>query len=324
MITNRPRRNRQSAHLREMLSETYLQAKNFVLPVFMTEGTNKKEEISAMPDYFRYSLDLLLSEIEKAMNLGVKGFALFPKVPEDRKDSKGSEAIREDNLMVRATREIKKRFPESILFGDVALDPYSSDGHDGIVENGKILNDATLEVLAKMSVLQAQAGIDYVAPSDMMDGRIGFIRSALDECGHHETGIMAYTAKYASSFYGPFRAALDSAPKAGDKKTYQMDFRNRNEALRELRLDEEENADMVMVKPALAYLDIISDFKMNSHLPVAAYNVSGEYSMIKAAAARRFLDERGAALESLTAIKRAGADVIFTYWATQAATWLKS
>ena len=324
MIKNRPRRNRQSAHLREMLSETNLHAKNFVLPVFMTEGSGKKEEISAMPDYFRYSLDLLLGEIEKAMKLGITGFALFPKVPEDRKDSKSSEAVRDDNLIVRATIEIKKRFPESILFGDVALDPYSSDGHDGIVENGKILNDATLEVLAKMSVLQAQAGIDYVAPSDMMDGRIGFIRSALDECGHEETGIMAYTAKYASSFYGPFRAALDSAPKAGDKKTYQMDFRNRGEALRELRLDEEECADMVMVKPALAYLDIISDFKTYSHLPVAAYNVSGEYSMIKAAAARGFLDERGAALESLTAIKRAGADVIFTYWAMQAATWLKT
>ncbi len=324
MIKNRPRRNRQSAHLREMLSETHLHANNLVLPVFVTEGSSKKEEISAMPDYYRYSLDLLLVEIEKAMKLGVTGFALFPKVPEDRKDSKSSEALREDNLMVRTTIEIKKRFPESILFGDVALDPYSSDGHDGLVENGKILNDATLEVLAKMSVLQAQAGMDYVAPSDMMDGRIGFIRAALDECGYEETGIMAYTAKYASSFYGPFRAALDSAPKAGDKKTYQMDFRNRSEALRELRLDENECADMVMVKPALAYLDIISDFKTHSHLPVAAYNVSGEYSMIKAAAARGFLDERGAALESLTAIKRAGADVIFTYWATQAATWLKS
>lgn len=324
MIANRPRRNRQSSHLREMLAEVQLQPKNFVLPVFMTEGTSKKEEISAMPDYFRYSLDLLLVEIEKAMKLGVVGFALFPKVPEDKKDSKSTEAYRENNLMVRATREIKKQFPESILFGDVALDPYSSDGHDGIVENGKVLNDATLEVLAKMSVLQAQAGVDYVAPSDMMDGRIGFIRSALDECGLEETGIMAYTAKYASSFYGPFRSALDSAPKAGDKKTYQMDFRNRAEALRELKLDESEHADMVMVKPALAYLDIISDFKMHSHLPVAAYNVSGEYSMIKAAAARGFLDEKNAALESLTAIKRAGADVIFTYWAIQAAQWLKS
>lgn len=324
MIANRPRRNRRSARLREMLAETNLHPKNFVLPVFIIEGAGKKEEISAMPDYFRYSLDLLFAEIERALKLGVMGFALFPKVPDERKDSKSSEATREGNLIVRATQEIKKRFPDTILFGDVALDPYSSDGHDGLVDDkGHILNDATLQVLAKMSVLQAQAGIDYVAPSDMMDGRVGFIRSALDESGYDQTGIMAYTAKYASSFYGPFRTALDSAPKTGDKKTYQMDFRNRAEALRELRLDENENADMVMVKPALAYLDIISDFKANSHLPVAAYNVSGEYSMIKAAAARGFLDEKLAALESLTAIKRAGADVIFTYWATQAAQWLK-
>jgi len=324
MISNRPRRNRQSVFLREMLAETNLHPKNFVLPVFVMEGTGKKEEISAMPDYFRYSLDLLFSEVERALKLGISGFALFPKVPDELKDSKSSEATREGNLIVRATQEIKKRFPETILFGDVALDPYSSDGHDGLVDTeGNILNDETLQVLAKMSVLQAQAGIDYVAPSDMMDGRVGFIRSALDESGCDQTGIMSYTAKYASSFYGPFRSALDSAPKAGDKKTYQMDFRNRSEALRELRLDEEECADMVMVKPALAYLDIISDFKRNSHLPVAAYNVSGEYSMIKAAAARGFLDEKQAALESLTAIKRAGADVIFTYWATQAAQWLK-
>jgi porphobilinogen synthase len=298
-----------------MVAETSLTADNFIVPLFIMEGVNKKEEIASMPGYFRFSLDLLKAEIAELKKLGLRSVLLFVKVPDNLKDNEGKEALNPQGLMQRAVRFIKEIDSEMIVMTDVALDPYSSYGHDGIVSGQEIVNDATVEVLAAMSLSHAQAGADFVAPSDMMDGRIKAIRSKLDSAGFTKTGILSYSAKYASSFYGPFRDALDSAPGFGDKKTYQMDFRNSTEALKETLLDVEEGADIVMVKPAGAYLDIIQRVKDNVQVPVAAYQVSGEYAMIKAAAANGWLNEKQAMIESLTAIRRAGADVIVSYFA---------
>jgi porphobilinogen synthase len=272
-----------------------------------------------MPDCYRYSLDLLLKEVVNAYNLGINAIALFPLIAEDKKDNFGRESYNPDGLVPRAVKAIKKEVPEIIIITDVALDPFSIYGHDGIVEDGKILNDETLEVLVKMSLSQAAAGANFVAPSDMMDGRVGAIRRALDAAGYLDVGILAYTAKYASAYYGPFRDALESAPKFGDKKTYQMDGANSREALREASLDITEGADIIMVKPALAYLDIIRRLRDSSHLPVAAYNVSGEYAMIKAAAKQGWIDEKSLILETLISMKRAGADLILTYFAADVA-----
>jgi porphobilinogen synthase len=298
-----------------MVAETSLTADNFIVPLFIMEGTNKKEEIPSMPGYYRFSLDLLKGEILELKKLGLNSVLLFVKVPDNLKDNEGTEALNPQGLMQRAVRFIKEIDPDMIVMTDVALDPYSSYGHDGIVSGQEIVNDPTVEVLATMSLSHAQAGADFVAPSDMMDGRVKAIRKKLDEHGFTKTGILAYSAKYASSFYGPFRDALDSAPGFGDKKTYQMDFRNSTEALKETLLDVEEGADIVMVKPAGAYLDIIRRVKDSVQVPVAAYQVSGEYAMIKAASANGWLNEKQAMIESLIAIRRAGADVILSYFA---------
>jgi porphobilinogen synthase len=270
-----------------------------------------------MPGIYRYTTDLLLKEIEECLNLGITSYALFPQVAEDRKDSLATESHRQGSLYLEAIHAVTSRFPEISMLTDVAMDPYSSDGHDGIVRGGEILNDETLEVLAKMAVAQAQAGSKLIGPSDMMDGRVGYLRESLDDAGFTNVGIMAYSAKYASAFYGPFRDALESAPKFGDKKTYQMNPANSREALREAELDELEGADFLMVKPALAYLDIISLLRDNTNLPIAAYNVSGEYAMVKAAAANGWIDGEKAMLESLLSMKRAGAQVILTYFAKE-------
>jgi porphobilinogen synthase len=314
-MLQRPRRNRASGSIRDLIAETHLKATDFVWPLFIVDGVQKKEAIPALPGIYRWSSDLLIPVLKEALSLGIKSFAFFPKVDEKLKDPKGSIALKDDFFLYKTLRRIREEVPEATLISDVAMDPYSSDGHDGIYKDGKILNDESLEILSSQALLQAKSGAHIVAPSDMMDGRIGAIRKALDRESFSETGILSYTAKYASAFYGPFRAALDSAPKSGDKKTYQMDPRNSSEALRELRLDVEEGADIVMVKPALAYLDVITLFKQNTDLPVAAYHVSGEYAMIKAAAAQGLMDEKTAMLECLTSIKRAGADVIFSYYA---------
>ncbi|MCJ8165421.1 porphobilinogen synthase [Pontibacter sp. E15-1] len=322
-MTRRPRRNRQTAAIRDMVQEATLHLQDLIFPLFLIEGQNQKTEISSMPGIYRYSLDMLLEEIAACVALGIKVFAPFPSIPEEKKDKYATESHNPEGLYPTAIREIKKRFPEVALVTDVAMDPYSSDGHDGIVENGEILNDETLEVLGKMALTQAQAGADIVAPSDMMDGRIGHIRQVLDENGFQKVAIMAYTAKYASSFYGPFRDALGSAPKAGDKKTYQMNYANSREALIEAELDTAEGADYLMVKPALSYLDVIRLLRDNSHLPIAAYNISGEYAMVKAAAQNGWIDGEKAMIEILTSIKRAGADIILTYFAKQYAEYLQ-
>ena len=314
------RRNRilrQSASIRSLVRETFLQPSDFIVPVFITEGNNIREEISSMPGYFRYSMDLAVQELKDCYSMGLRSALLFVKVPDNLKDNTGKEALNEDGLMQRSVRAIKKALPELIVMTDVALDPYSSFGHDGLVESEKIINDKTVEVLAKMSVSHARAGADFVAPSDMMDGRVRAIREALEKEGLHNTGIMSYAAKYASCFYGPFRDALDSAPGFGDKKTYQMDPANRIEALKEVQMDVEEGADIIMVKPAHAYLDIIREVKNQIKIPVSAYHVSGEYAMIKAAAQAGYVNEGQAVIEVLTAIKRAGADLIATYFAKQ-------
>jgi porphobilinogen synthase len=317
-MINRPRILRQSPAIRAMVAETSLSPDDFIAPLFVIEGTSAKEEISSMPGYFRISRDLLKTEIRDLWNLGIRSVLLFIKCDDKLKDNKGTEALNEDGLMQRAIRTIKEAEPEMLVMTDVALDPYSSFGHDGIVEGSEILNDATVHVLKEMSVSHARACADMVAPSDMMDGRIGAIRQALEAHGFTKTGIMSYSAKYASCFYGPFRDALDSAPGFGDKKTYQMDFANRKEAIRETLLDVEEGADIVMVKPALAYLDIIREVKNKVNVPVSAYQVSGEYAMIKAAAKMGWLTEEKAIVETLTSIKRAGADLIATYFAKDA------
>ncbi|MEZ0542606.1 porphobilinogen synthase [Fibrella arboris] len=322
-IIRRPRRNRQSAAIRDMVQETRLHASDFIFPVFILEGQQIRSEVSSMPGIYRYSQDLLLDEIGRCLDLGITTFDLFPNLSEAKKDKYATESHNPDGLYLQTVRAIKETYPEAVVMTDVAMDPYSSDGHDGIVENGHILNDETLDVLGRMAVAQAQAGADIVGPSDMMDGRVAYLRQELDKAGFHNVAIMSYCAKYASAFYGPFRDALDSAPKFGDKKTYQMNPANRREALIEAELDTAEGADMLMVKPALAYLDIISLLRQNSHLPIAAYNVSGEYAMIKAAAQNGWLDGERAMMESLMAIKRAGADVILTYFAKEAAALLR-
>jgi porphobilinogen synthase len=287
-----------------------------IYPLFILEDEDANHPIKSLPGQFQLGRNALFREIEASMKLGIRSFVLFPAVQEAHKDKIATYGSSEQNFYTTRIKELKDRFPECTLMSDVAMDPYSSDGHDGYVdENGEIDNEITLPILAKMALSQAEAGIDILGPSDMMDGRVGYIREALDQKGHHKVSIMSYTAKYASAFYGPFRDALDSAPKGGDKKTYQMDPANRREAIREAMLDEDEGADMLMVKPALCYLDIISDLKSYSQLPIAAYNVSGEYAMLKAAAANGWLNETAAMEEMLLSIRRAGADIILTYFA---------
>ncbi|MBC5798045.1 porphobilinogen synthase [Sphaerospermopsis sp. LEGE 00249] len=317
-LVQRPRRLRRTQTLRNMVRETTLTVDDLIYPMFVMTGEGQKVEIPSMPGCYRYSLDLLLKEIAQVSQLGIGAIALFPVIPEDKKDDTGTESYNPEGLVQTTVKAIKKAVPDIIVITDVALDPFTTHGHDGLVdENGVILNDPTVEVLAKMALSQAQAGADFVAPSDMMDGRVGAIRKALDAEGYINVGILAYSAKYASAYYGPFRDALDSAPKFGDKKTYQMDAGNSKEALKEVELDIAEGADIVMVKPALAYLDIIHQVKINTNLPVAAYNVSGEYAMIKAAAANGWIDEKKVILETLTSMKRAGADLILTYFAKE-------
>jgi porphobilinogen synthase len=317
-LQRRNRILRQSPAIRSMVAETILKPQDFIIPLFIIEGSQQNSEIASMPGYHRRSLDLTVKEVKELWNLGLKSVLLFVKANDETKDNKGTEAVNPKGLMQRSIRAIKEAVPEMVVMTDVALDPYSSFGHDGIVDEGKIVNDATVEVLAEMSVTHAEAGADFVAPSDMMDGRIGAIRKALEKNGNSNTGIMSYSAKYASCFYGPFRDALDSAPGFGDKKTYQMDYSNRLEAVKETLMDVEEGADIVMVKPALSYLDIIREVKNAVNIPVSAYNISGEYAMIKAAAKMGWIDEDKAILETLTSIKRAGADLIATYFAKQA------
>ncbi len=323
ILHKRNRILRQSPAIRALVAETVLTTNDFIVPLFIVEGENIQEEIASMPNYYRRSIDNTVKEVKELWSLGLRSVLLFIKCKDDLKDNKGTEALNPDGLMQRSIRAIKDACPEMLIMTDVALDPFSSYGHDGIVEGNEIVNDATVEVLAKMSVSHAEAGADFVAPSDMMDGRIAAIRKALEESGFTKTGIMSYSAKYASCFYGPFRDALDSAPGFGDKKTYQMDYANRTEAIKETLMDIEEGADIVMIKPALAYLDIIRDIKNNVTIPVSAYNISGEYAMIKAASKMGWLDENRAILETLTAIKRAGADMIATYFAKDAAKLLR-
>jgi porphobilinogen synthase len=322
-LQRRNRILRQSSSIRSMVAETTLTPNDFIAPLFIDEGENITFEIPSMPGYYRYSIDGTIKEIKELWNLGIKSVLLFIKAPDELKDNTGKEAWNDDGLMQRSIKAIKDAVPEMVVMTDVALDPYSSYGHDGIVENGEIVNDPTVEALVKMSLSHAKAGADFLAPSDMMDGRIGAIREALEQNNFTKTGIMAYSAKYASCFYGPFRDALDSAPGFGDKKTYQMDFANRREAIKEAMDDEQEGADIIMVKPALAYLDIIREVKNSVTLPVSAYHVSGEYAMIKAASKMGWLNEDKAIIECLTSIKRAGADLIATYFAKDAVKLLQ-
>ena len=319
----RPRRNRKSTAIRNLVEETNLGPQHLIYPIFLKDGKNIKEEVSSLPNNYRWSLDRLLPEIDECMNLGVQAFDIFPCVDEVLKDKIASYSYAEDNFYLEVIRQIKARFPESVLMSDVAMDPYSSDGHDGYVENGKIINDTTLPILAKMSLAQAQAGIDIIGPSDMMDGRVGVIREALDQNGYTDVSIMSYTAKYASAFYGPFRDALNSAPKSGDKKTYQMNPANKREALLEAQLDFEEGADMLMVKPALCYLDVIHMLRENFPIPITAYNVSGECAMVYAAAKSGYLNYDLAVYEILLSIRRAGADGILTYFAKDFAQMIR-
>lgn len=316
-MLNRPRRNRKSQVIRDMVQENHLHASDFIFPLFIIDGNQKKTEVASMPGIFRYSIDNLLHEVESCLKLGLKSFDLFPNLEESLKDKTASESLNENGLYLKAIKQVKTYFPEACIVTDVAMDPYSSDGHDGFVENGEIINDKTLTILADMAVAQAQAGADIIAPSDMMDGRVQYIREALDENGFSNVSIMSYTAKYASAFYGPFRDALNSAPKFGDKKTYQMNPANQREALIEAALDTQEGADFLMVKPALAYLDVIKLLKDNFDLPIAAYNVSGEYAMIKAAVQNGWLNEQRTIVETLMGMKRAGADIILTYHAKE-------
>lgn len=319
----RNRRLRQSTALRQLVSENQLTVNDLMLPLFVAEGTSQKTPIKSMPGCFRLSLDLLLEEVRTVWDLGIKAVLLFVKVNGTLKDNQGTEALNPEGLMQRAVQQIKNTVPEMVVMTDVALDPYSSHGHDGIVENGQIVNDPTVEVLAQMALSHAQAGADIVAPSDMMDGRVLSIRTTLEAAGFHHTGIMSYSAKYASSFYGPFREALDSAPGFGDKRSYQMDPANRREALTETFRDIEEGADMVMVKPGLPYLDLLREIRDRVQVPIAAYQVSGEYAMLKAAAEKGWLDHDAVMMEQLLAFKRAGADVIATYHAKEAARLIR-
>lgn len=319
----RPRRLRRSAAIRDSVQETSLHAANLVWPVFIKEGSGVREAIKEMPGCARVSLDILEKEISALLVLGLKAVALFPSIDDKLKNAKASEALNKSGLVPRAIKALKAKFPDLLVIADVALDPYSSEGHDGLVKNGEILNDETIIVLAEQALVQAEAGADFVAPSDMMDGRVAWIRKALDDAGFTQTGIISYCAKYASGFYGPFRSALESAPRFGDKKTYQMNPMNKREALREARLDQAEGADILLVKPALSYLDVIQAVRDASDLPVAAYNVSGEYAMVKFAAAAGALDERVVVLEILSSIKRSGADMIFSYHTPDVLKWLK-
>lgn len=313
----RPRRNRKSAAIRNMVREHEVQVSDLMFPLFLTEGKKIKQEISSMPGIFRLSEDLLIKEIDQCLSLGLESFVLFPHIADKLKDKYATISYQE-NIYLKAIEKIKSKFGDSVcIMTDVAMDPYSTDGHDGIVENGKILNDETLLVLGKMALAQAQAGADIIGPSDMMDGRVGYIRDVLDQEDFYDVSIMSYTAKYASAFYGPFRDALDSAPKAGDKKTYQMDPGNVTEALVEAELDFSEGADFMMVKPALAYLDVIKTLYDQFDIPIAAYNVSGEYAMVKAAAKNKWLDNDKVRDEMLLSMKRAGAKVILTYFAKE-------
>lgn len=326
-MVERYRRLRTNLAIRNLVRETVLTPNDLQAPLFVVEGNSVKEEISSMPNYFRFSLDLLEVEVKELWDLGIQSVLLFVKVPQNLKDNQGKEALNPNGLMQRAIKTVKNAVPEMLVMTDVALDPYSEFGHDGIVSDGKIVNDESNSFLAKMALSHALAGADFVAPSDMMDGRILEIRQLLEKEGFHETGIMSYSAKYASAFYGPFREALDSAPIAlknipKDKKTYQMDFGNRIEAVKETLKDIEEGADIVMVKPGLCYLDIVREIKNAVNVPVAVYQVSGEYAMIKAAAEKGWLDHDMVVLEQLTAIKRAGASVISSYFAKDAARLL--
>jgi porphobilinogen synthase len=323
-INRRPRRNRKSESIRALVEETKVTTNDLIFPLFLVEGNNKKIEVGSMPGIFRLSTDLMLKEVEECLSLGIRAFDIFPAVEDQHKDKTATKSYDSNFFYLKALREIKKRFPEACIMTDVAMDPYSSDGHDGFVKDGKILNDETLSILGKMALAQAETGIDILGPSDMMDGRVGYLRKVLDENGFTEVSIMSYTAKYASGFYNPFRDALDSAPKFGDKKTYQMNPANKKEALIEAQLDMEEGADFLMVKPALAYLDIISLLRENFSLPIAAYNVSGEYAMIKAAEQKGWLDGDRVMKETLLSIKRAGADIILTYFAKAFARSIKS
>lgn len=317
-LQRRNRILRKNQAIRDLVRETILTPDDFIVPLFIDEGQNIKTEIPSMPGYYRNSLDVTVEEVKLLWNMGLKSVLLFIKCPDHLKDNTGKEAWNPDGLMQSSIKAIKDAVPEMYVMTDIALDPYSSYGHDGIVKNGQIINDETVEALVHMSISHAAAGADMVAPSDMMDGRIGAIRKGLEETGYTQTGIMSYSAKYASCFYGPFRDALDSAPGFGDKKTYQMDYANRLEAVRETIMDVQEGADIVMVKPALSYLDIIREVKNAVDVPVSAYNISGEYAMIKAAAKNGWINEDKAILEVLTSIKRAGADMIATYFAKDA------
>jgi len=311
-MLQRPRRNRKSAVIRDMIQETRLDASNLIFPLFIVDGQNQKTEVKSMPGIYRYSIDNLLKEVESCLKLGLRSFDLFPNIEESLKDKYATESYRDGSLYLRAIAAVKKNFPEACIVTDVAMDPYSSDGHDGIVENGEILNDETLEVLGKMALAHAQSGADIIAPSDMMDGRIGYIRELLDHNGFTNVSLMSYTAKYASAYYGPFRDALGSAPKHGDKKTYQMNPANAKEALIEAQLDAQEGADFRMVKPGLPYVGIVKLLADNFDLPIAVYNVSGEYAMLKAAIQNGWLDER-VILETLLSFRRAGATAILSY-----------
>ena len=318
----RNRRLRTSESIRRLVRETSIGPDDFLVPLFVVEGKGIKEEIASMPNYYRLSLDQLEKEVKELWKMGLFAVLLFVKVPENLKDNKGSEALNPNGLMQLAIKKVKDACPGMLVMTDVALDPYSSYGHDGIVGNGQILNDETVEVLAEMSVSHAEAGADFVAPSDMMDGRILTIREALEDEGFTNTGIMSYSAKYASSFYGPFRDALDSAPVdiknvPKDKKTYQMDFANRFEAIRETQMDIDEGADIVMIKPGIAYLDIVREIRNEVDVPIAVYQVSGEYAMLKAAAEKGWLDHDAVMMEQLLAIKRAGANIIASYFAKE-------
>lgn len=324
----RNRRLRTNDAIRSLVRETSISPNDFLVPLFVVEGKGVKEEIASMPNYYRYSLDLLKDEVKLLWNLGLKSVLLFVKVDDKLKDNKGTEALNPNGLMQRAIRTVKEVCPDMLVMTDVALDPFSSYGHDGIVEGGKIVNDATVEVLAEVSISHAEAGADFVAPSDMMDGRILGIREALDQSNLINVGIMSYSAKYASAFYGPFRDALDSAPVdmqnvPKDKKTYQMDFANRDEAIRETEMDINEGADIVMVKPGLCYLDIVRDIRNSFEIPIAVYQVSGEYAMLKAAAEKGWLDHDAVMLEQITSIKRAGANIIASYFAKDVVRLLK-
>jgi porphobilinogen synthase len=321
-IIRRPRRNRKSENIRRLVRESNVRVDDLIMPLFVKEGNSIREPIPSMPGIFRFSPDELLKECKEIYQLGIPAVVIFPAIPEEKKDPLAKESYNPNGLYPTVLKMIKDHIPELIVITDVAMDPYNSDGHDGVVKNGEILNDETLEILGKMAITQAKAGADIIAPSDMMDGRVGYLRKVLDSEGFINVGILSYTAKYASSFYGPFRDALDSAPRFGDKKTYQMDPANIREALLELELDLEEGADIVMVKPGLPYLDVVREFSQHSPVPVAVYNVSGEYAMVKAASLNGWLDYKKCVMEIMLSFKRAGADMILTYHAKEVAQWL--